>query len=144
MCSIGANANLLPVAPALAIKKCLNKLNMTIDDIDILEINEAVACVPLVSCKFFSFRNFTEKNYQKNLKKIDNYPIDDFNEVRYKQFIEKLNVNGGAVAVGHANTASGAPIMMTAAAELRRRGGGIAVCAICGGFTQGDARIIRV
>ncbi len=144
MCSIGANANLLPVAPALAIKKCLNKLNMTIDDIDILEINEAFACVPLVSCKLLSCKNFMEEDYKETLKKIDNYPIDDFNEARYKQLIEKLNVNGGAVAVGHANTASGARIMMTAAAELRRRGGGIAVCAICGGLTQGDACIIRV
>lgn len=144
MCSIGAQADLLPVAPALAIKKCLNKLNMTIDEIDILEINEAFACVPLVSCKLLSCSDFMAEDYEEAVKKIDNYPLDSFNEARYKQLVEKLNVNGGAIAVGHANTASGARIMMTASAELRRRGGGVAACAICGGLTQGDACIIRV
>jgi acetyl-CoA C-acetyltransferase len=144
MCSIAANADLLPVAPALAIKKCLNKSKMSIDEIDILEINEAFACVPLVSCKLLSCSTFMEKEYEEVVSKIDNYPLDSFSEVRYKQLIEKLNVNGGAIAVGHANTASGARIMMTAAAELKRRGGGVAACAICGGLTQGDACIIRV
>ena len=144
MCSIAANADLLPVAPALAIKKCLNKLTMSIDEIDILEINEAFACVPLVSCKLLSCSTFIENEYDEVVSKIDNYPLDSFSEARYKQLIEKLNVNGGAIAVGHANTASGARIMMTAAAELKRRGGGVAVCAICGGLTQGDACIIRV
>ncbi len=144
MCSIGANANLLPVAPALAIKKCLNKLRMSIDEIDTLEINEAFAAVPLVSCKLLSCSSFIEEDYKEVVKKIDNYPLDSFSEVRYKQLIEKLNVNGGAIAIGHANTASGARIMMNAAAELKRRGGGVAACAICGGLTQGDACIIRV
>jgi acetyl-CoA C-acetyltransferase len=144
MCSIAANADLLPVAPALAIKKCLDKSKMSIDEIDILEINEAFACVPLVSCKLLSCSTFMEKKYEEVVNKIDNYPLDSFSEVRYKQLIEKLNVNGGAIAVGHANTASGARIMMTAAAELKRRGGGVAACAICGGLTQGDACIIRV
>ena len=144
MCSIAANADLLPVAPALAIKKCLNKLNMSIDEIDILEINEAFACVPLVSCKLLSCKNFIEENYKETLNKIGNYPLDGFQEDQYKKLIGKLNVNGGAIAIGHANTASGARIMMTAAEELRQRGGGVAVCAICGGLTQGDACIIKV
>ncbi|MDR3566329.1 MAG: thiolase family protein [Negativicutes bacterium] len=144
MCSVAANADLLPVAPALAIKKCLNKLNMTIDELDIIEINEAFACVPLVSCKLLSCQSFIEEDYEESLRKIADYPLDTFSEVRYKQLVEKLNVNGGAIAVGHANTASGARIMMTAAAELKRRGGGVAACAICGGLTQGDACIIKV
>ena len=144
MCSIAANADLLPVAPALAIKKCLKKLDISIDEIDIVEINEAFACVPLVSCKLLSCENFIEEEYTKTLCKIGNYPLDGFKEPKYKQLIERLNVNGGAIAVGHANTASGARIMMTAAEELRRRGGGLAACAICGGLTQGDACIIRV
>lgn len=144
MCSIGANASLLPVAPALAIKKCLNKLNMSIDKIDILEINEAFAAVPLVSCKLLACSDFMGEDYKEVVSKIDNYPLDSFSEVQYQQLIEKLNVNGGAIAVGHANCASGARIMMTAAAELKRRGGGVAACAICGGLTQGDACIIRV
>ncbi len=144
MCSIAANAELLPVSPALAIKKCLKKSDISIDKIDIVEINEAFACVPLVSCKLLSCENFIEEEYTETLRKIANYPLDGFNEAKYKRLIEKLNVNGGAIAVGHANTASGARIMMTAADELRRRGGGLAACAICGGLTQGDACIIRV
>lgn len=144
MCSIAANADLLPVAPALAIKNCLDKLNMSIDSIDILEINEAFACVPLVSSKLLACDSFIKEDYKETLKKISDYPLDSFQEKRYKQLASKLNVNGGAIAVGHANTASGARIMMTAAAELRRRGGGVAACAICGGLTQGDACIIRV
>ena len=144
MTSIGANASLLPVAPALAIKKCLNKLNMSIDEIDILEINEAFAAVPLVSCKLLACSTFMEEDYRDVVNKVDNYPLNSFSEVRYKKLIEKLNINGGAIAVGHANCASGARIMMTAAAELKRRGGGVAACAICGGLTQGDASIIRV
>lgn len=144
MCSIAAKADLLPVAPALAIKKCLKKLDMSLDEISIVEINEAFACVPLVSCKLLSCKNFIEEEYRKTLNQIDAYPLDGFQEEKYKQLIEKLNVNGGAIAVGHANTASGARIMMTAAEELRRRGGGLAACGICGGLTQGDACIIRV
>jgi len=144
MCSVAANADLLPVAPALAIKKCLNKLNMSIDELDIIEINEAFACVPLVSCKLLACSSFIEEDEEETLRKIDNYPLDSFSEIRYKQLLAKLNVNGGAIAVGHANTASGARIMMTAATELRRRGGGVAACAICGGLTQGDACIIQV
>jgi acetyl-CoA C-acetyltransferase len=144
MCSIAANAELLPVSPALAIKKCLKKLDISIDKIDIVEINEAFACVPLVSCKLLSCENFMEEEYTETLRKIADYPLDGFKEAKYKRLIERLNVNGGAIAVGHANTASGARIMMTAADELRRRGGGLAACAICGGLTQGDACIIRV
>lgn len=117
---------------------------MSIDDIDVLEINEAFACVPLVSIKLLACENFLAEDYRTAAAKIDNYPLDSFNKERYTQLLEKLNVNGGAIAVGHANTASGARIMMTAAAELRRRGGGVAACAICGGLTQGDACIIRV
>jgi acetyl-CoA C-acetyltransferase len=85
-----------------------------------------------------------EEEYTETLRHIANYPLNGFKEAKYTQLLEKLNVNGGAIAVGHANTASGARIMMTAAEELRRRGGGLAVCAICGGLTQGDACVIRV
>lgn len=144
MCSIAANPGLLPVAPALAIKKLLNECNLTLDQIDILEINEAFACVPLVSAKLLSCSNFIEEEYKEILQKIAEYPLNSFSRSRYDQLTGRLNVNGGAIAAGHANTASGARLMMTAAAELKRRGGGLAACAICGGLTQGDACIIRV
>jgi len=57
---------------------------------------------------------------------------------------KKVNVNGGAIAIGHPNTASGARLLMTLIYELRRRGGGYGVAAICGGLAQGDAAIVKV
>lgn len=144
MTTIATQANLLSVAPALAIKKCLNKLNISLDDIDIIEINEAFASVPLVSCKLLACKGFMEEEYCDTIRKIKSYPLDDFDEKKYLELKSKLNVNGGAVAIGHANTASGARIMMTAASELKHRGGGKAVCAICGGLAQGDACVIEV
>jgi acetyl-CoA C-acetyltransferase len=56
----------------------------------------------------------------------------------------KVNVNGGAIALGHPIGASGARILMTLVAELRRRGGGLGVAAICSGGGQGDAMIVEV
>lgn len=144
MVSIAAAPSLLPVAPALAIKKALSETGLTLDDIDVIEINEAFAAVPLVSLKLLSCKAFMEDDYAHAASIIANYPVDTFDEKVFQNLLEKLNVNGGAVAIGHANTASGARIMMNAGYELRRRGGGIGVCAICGGLTQGDACIIKV
>lgn len=142
--SIAAAPNLLPVAPALAIKKALQETGLTLADLDLIEINEAFAAVPLVSLKLLSCKAFIEDDYDHAASIIANYPTDTFDEQLFKSLVSKLNVNGGAVAIGHANTASGARIMMNAGYELKRRGGGIAVCAICGGLTQGDACIIKV
>lgn len=144
ICSIGAAPELLPVAPALAIKKLLNEQGLSLEQIDLIEINEAFAAVPLVSCKLLSCKAFMEDDYAHAVANIANYPLDTFDPGVYQALLGKLNVNGGAIAIGHANTASGARIMMNAGMELRRRGGGIAVCAICGGLTQGDGCIIRV
>lgn len=144
MVSIAAAPSLLPVAPALAIKKALTEAGLTLDDIDVLEINEAFAAVPLVSCKLLACTDFMADDYDHAVQNIAGYPMDSFDLKTYTTLLGKLNVNGGAVAIGHANTASGARIMMNAGMELRRRGGGIGVCAICGGLTQGDACIIRV
>ena len=143
MVSIAASPSLLPVAPALAIKKALQETGLTLEDIDLIEINEAFAAVPLVSLKLLSCKAFIEDDYAHAASVIKNYPVDTFDEQLFHCLLSKLNVNGGAVAIGHANTASGARIMMNAGYELRRRGGGIGVCAICGGLTQGDACIIR-
>jgi acetyl-CoA C-acetyltransferase len=57
---------------------------------------------------------------------------------------EKTNINGSAIAIGHPNTSSGARIIMNLMYELRRRGGGYALGAICGGLAQADACIIKV
>jgi acetyl-CoA C-acetyltransferase len=108
--------------PAKAIQRVLQKKNLTIDDMDLIEINEAFAAMPLVSTKILA--------------------EDD--EQKWLELLKKTNVNGGAVAIGHPVGASGLRIAMTLTYELRRRGGGQGVAAICGGLTQGEAILIRV
>ena len=87
---------------------------------DLIEINEAFAAMPLVSTKILA----------------------EHDTARWYQLLKKTNVNGGAIAIGHPVGASGLRIMMTMMYELRRRGGGRGVAAICGGLTQGEAVII--
>lgn len=120
--SIAMKPHLLVETPAKAIRSALQKAALKIDDIKLLEINEAFAAVTLVSSKILAGGD----------------------PGKLKQIREKLNVNGGAIAIGHPNTASGARIVMTMIHELRRRGGGYGAAAICGGLAQGDAMIIRV
>ncbi len=104
----------LVTTPASASKKALAKAGLTADDIDLWEINEAFASVALNS--------------------IRELGIDE----------DKVNVNGGAVALGHPIGASGARIIGALVHELRRRGGGLGCAAICSGGGQGDAIIISV
>ncbi len=120
--STAMEPKLLAVGPAKAIQMALERTGLTVDDMDLLEINEAFAAVTLTSSKILAQENTS----------------------RWKEIKERLNVNGGAIAVGHANTCSGTRIIMTAAYELKRRGGGYAVVAICGGLAQADACIIKV
>jgi acetyl-CoA C-acetyltransferase len=100
--------------PANAAKSALTKAGLSADDIDLWEINEAFASVTLNSIRMLG--------------------IDE----------DKVNVNGGAVALGHPIGASGARIISTLVHELRRRGGGLGCAAICSGGGQGDAIIVRV
>jgi len=109
----------IATVPGLAIKKILDQNDMTLDQMDIVEINEAFAAVALVSCRTVL-----------GMSKEDIY--------------KKVNVNGGAIAYGHPIGATGARILMTMGYELRRRGGGYGVCGICSGHAQGDAMLIRV
>ena len=104
----------LATTPASASLKALDKAGLQPGDIDLWEINEAFASVALNS--------------------INVLGIDE----------EKVNVNGGAVALGHPIGASGARIVGTLVHELRRRGGGLGCAAICSGGGQGDAIIVRV
>lgn len=122
MTSIAIHANRMPEGPGIAIQKVLDLAKVKLDQIDVIEINEAFAAVPLVSLEILCQR---DKAMAKTLEK-------------------KTNINGSAIAIGHPNTASGARIMMTLAYELRRRGGGYAVGAICGGLAQADACVIKV
>ncbi|MFI6604562.1 acetyl-CoA C-acetyltransferase [Nonomuraea sp. NPDC050536] len=100
--------------PANAIKHALAKQGLTVDDLDLVEINEAFASVVLQSAKELGV------------------PLD------------KVNVNGGGIALGHPIGASGARIVLTLAYELKRRGGGTGAAGLCGGGGQGDALILTV
>jgi acetyl-CoA C-acetyltransferase len=100
--------------PGKAAKLALERAGLTADQIDLWEINEAFASVAINSVRMLG--------------------IDD----------EKVNVNGGAIALGHPIGASGARILTTLVYELRRRGGGLGCAAICSGGGQGDAVIIEV
>jgi acetyl-CoA C-acetyltransferase len=120
--SVCTDPTMLAINPGHAIKKVLLKVGLAIDDMDLLEINEAYAAVPLVSSKI----------------------LGDGDEGKINKIRERLNVNGGAIAIGHPVGASGARIIMTLMNELRRRGGGYGVAAICGGLSQGDAVLIKV
>lgn len=103
-----------PVAPAFAIQKLLDRTGYKLADINLLEVNEAFAAVALVCGK--------ELNWDP----------------------ARVNVNGGAIAYGHPIGMSGARITMTLAYELRRRGGGLGIAAICSGSGQGDAILLEV
>jgi acetyl-CoA C-acetyltransferase len=68
----------------------------------------------------------------------------DNDDAKYKELKKKTNINGSAIAIGHPNTASGARLVMNLMYELRRRGGGYALGAICGGLAQANSCIIKV
>jgi acetyl-CoA C-acetyltransferase len=144
MSSIALQPRIMPVSPAFAIKKCLDETKINISDIKFIEINEAFACVPLVSAKLLSNARFLSSGYDEMVKEASEKPILDNDEKQYETLKNILNVNGSAIAIGHPNTASGARLMMTAAYNLKENSGGYAACAICGGLTQGAGCIIWV
>ena len=122
MSSIAIEPHRLAEAPAFAIQDILKKANISLNDVDVMEINEAFAAVPLASTKLLA----------------------DGDPKIWEALKSKTNINGSAIAVGHPNTATGARIIMNLVYELRRRGGGVAVGAICGGLAQGDAVLLKV
>ncbi|MEU3395156.1 acetyl-CoA C-acetyltransferase [Streptomyces filamentosus] len=117
---IGAHGNVagpdnsLQSQPSNAIRHALDKEGLTVGDLDLIEINEAFAAVAVQS-----------------MKDLGVSP-------------EKVNVNGGAIALGHPIGMSGARVVLHLALELKRRGGGVGAAALCGGGGQGDALIIKV
>ncbi|WP_413305171.1 acetyl-CoA C-acetyltransferase [Bacillus sp. 1P10SD] len=112
--AVAVEAKDFPQTPGLVINEILRKTGKSLEEIDLFEINEAFAAVALASGKIAG--------------------LDP----------EKVNVNGGAVALGHPIGASGARIIITLMHELKRRGGGIGIAAICSGGGQGDAVMIEV
>lgn len=99
--------------PSRAIMKALSKVGMSVSDINLFELNEAFAAVGVAS--------------------IADLGITD----------DIVNVNGGAIALGHPIGMSGNRVALTILHELRRRGGGVGAAALCGGGGQGDAIIVR-
>jgi len=111
---VGAEAPYIATTPGLAIQKLLQKTGVKLEEIDLFEVNEAFAAVILTSGKIVGW----DEN--------------------------KVNVNGGAIALGHPIGASGARIILHLIYELRRRGGGLGIAAICSGAAQGDAVMVKV
>ncbi|MGW5732603.1 MULTISPECIES: acetyl-CoA C-acetyltransferase [Streptomyces] len=117
---IGAHGNVagpdnsLQSQPSNAIQHALKKEGLDVADLDLIEINEAFAAVAVQSMKDLGVSS------------------------------EKVNVNGGAIALGHPIGMSGARVVLHLALELKRRGGGVGAAALCGGGGQGDALIVKV
>ena len=120
LAEIGAHGNVagpdnsLHSQPSNAIKQALAKAGRTTADLDLIEINEAFAAVAIQSMRDLGIEN------------------------------DIVNVNGGAIAIGHPIGASGARIALHLAHELRRRGGGLGAAGLCGGGGQGEALLLRV
>jgi acetyl-CoA C-acetyltransferase len=120
LAEIGAHGNVagpdnsLQSQPSNAINHALEKEGLEVGDLDLIEINEAFAAVAVQSMKDLGVST------------------------------EKVNVNGGAIALGHPIGMSGARLVLHLALELKRRGGGVGAAALCGGGGQGDALIVRV
>ncbi|HYN92468.1 MAG TPA: acetyl-CoA C-acetyltransferase [Pilimelia sp.] len=120
LAEIGAHGNVagpdnsLHAQPANAITHALAKAGRTVTELDLIEINEAFAAVGIQS-----------------MRRLGVGP-------------DMVNVNGGAIALGHPIGMSGARLALTLALELRRRGGGLGAAALCGGGGQGDALLLRV
>ena len=120
LAEIGAHGNVagpdnsLPSQPSNAIKQALGKAGLTVSDLDLIEINEAFAAVAVQSMRDLGVTS------------------------------DIVNVNGGAIALGHPLGASGARIALALLYELRRRGGGLGAAGLCGGGGQGEALLLRV
>ncbi len=100
-----------------ATRKALQRSGLKMSDFDVIEVNEAFACAPIAIMREFGMKD---------------------------QDAEKINVNGGACALGHPVGASGARLVGTTALELRKRGGSIGLAAICGGMGQGAATVVEI
>jgi len=120
LAEIGAHGNVagpdnsLPSQPSNAIKQALGKAGRTVSDLDLIEINEAFAAVAVQSMRDLGVTS------------------------------DIVNVNGGAIALGHPLGASGARIALHLCYELQRRGGGLGAAGLCGGGGQGEALLLRV
>ena len=128
--SVGLDPSRMGLGPIFAVSKVLKESNLTLEDIDLLEINEAFAAQIVTLEKAFQSAEFCKKELglDKPLGKIDR---------------EKLNVNGGAVSLGHPVGASGARIILTLLLELKHRKKKRGLATLCVGGGQGEAVIVE-
>jgi acetyl-CoA C-acetyltransferase len=117
----GPPANITSI-PATAVRRVLERADVALDDIDLIEINEAFAAVPLVSTQILA----------------------NGDTARADALRERVNVNGGAIAIGHPTGATAGRLIMNIIYELRRRGGGLGLVALCGGIGEAEAALLRV
>ena len=108
--------------PATAVRRVLERADVVLEDVDLIEINEAFAAVPLVSTQILANGDGARANALR----------------------ERVNVNGGAIAIGHPTGATAGRLIMNIIYELRRRGGGLGLVALCGGIGEAEAALLRV
>ena len=120
--AVASESQNIPTVPAQVAMKLLGRNGMKAEELDLLEINEAFAAMPLVSAKLMAAGD----------------------EALCARLLERTNVNGGAIAIGHPMGATGLRLIMTLMGELKRRGGGKGIACLCGGLAQGDGVLIEV
>ena len=108
--------------PAYTAQRALEKVKMSVDQMDLIEINEAFAAMPLVSSKI----------------------LGNNDSVKIDKIRDKTNVNGGAIAIGHPTGASGGRLVMTLMYELLRSGKKYGLVTICGGIAEGESFVLQV
>jgi acetyl-CoA C-acetyltransferase len=119
--SLAINPGRTPEAPGFAMQMACKKAGLVLDNIDVIEINEDFACIPLVGLRIVAGED------DKKLQELK----------------DRTNINGSSIAIGHPTTATAARIIMNLMYELKRRGGGYALGTLCSGFAQADACIIK-
>jgi acetyl-CoA C-acetyltransferase len=108
--------------PAVSARRALERAGRTLDEVDLIEVNEAFAAVPLVTTLVLA----------------------DGDRDAAERLRERTNVNGGAVALGHPTGATGGRLLMTVISALRQRGGGVGLVTICGGVGEAEAVVLEV
>ena len=129
--AVGVDPSRMGMGPAYAITKLLDKTGLKLSDIDLIEINEAFAAQVLAVVKALASPEFARKELGRDT------PLGEID-------LEKLNVNGGAVALGHPLGASGTRLVLTLLKELKRRNKKTGIASLCVGGGQGQAVLLEV
>ena len=126
----GLDANRMGLGPVFATKKLFDKTGVSLKDIDLIELNEAFAAQVIANLEAFKSKSFCKKEFNSE-------PLGEINE-------EILNVNGGAIAIGHPVGMSGARIVLHTIKELKRKGLKTGLATLCVGGGQGASFLVEV